>query len=340
MPTTSPVTRLVRGGLADLAPQGLPLLRPLVQQALRRALAGERPGSDHDPTRHAGDPGLTGPGSASWQVLSDVAGLPAGVRALLLQALHPLAVAGVADHSSYETDQWGRLHRTSAWVATATFGSVPDALRISRVVRAMHRRVRGTAPDGRPYAADTPDLLAWVSITFTDSLLAMDQRFAAHPVDRATADRFVLEQSRVSALLDPRVDLDELDTPEGHARLRRWEVDLPLLDEGSLPADVDGLAATLERYRGDLQVLHQGERILHFLRDPGLPTFAMPAYRTMHAASVATLPDWVRDVLGSRQPRALDPVVLAQTDALLAGMRLGLGGSPARALAEQRILAG
>lgn len=339
MPTTSPVTRLVRGGLADLAPRGLPLLRPLVQQALRRALAGERPGSDHDPLLHAGDPGLTGPGSASWQVLSDVSGLPAGVRALLLQALHPLAVAGVADHSSYETDQWGRLHRTSAWVATATFGSVPDALRISRVVRAMHTKVRGTAPDGRRYAADAPELLAWVSITFTDSLLAMEQRFAAHPVDRTTADRFVLEQSRVSALLDPRVDLAPLDSPDGHERLRRWDVELPLIDEGLLPVDVAGLRAALERYRGELRVLEQGERILHFLRAPGLPTFAMPAYRTMHAASVATLPDWVRDVLGSRRPRALDPIVLAQTDALLAGMRLGLGGSPARATAERRVLA-
>jgi uncharacterized protein (DUF2236 family) len=335
---TTPLARLVRGGLADLAPAGVPGLRRLVRGAVASALNGQRPGADHQPSTDAGDPGLHGPGSASWQVLSDVSGLPAGVRALLLQTLHPLAVAGVSDHSGYRDDQWGRLHRTGAWVAIANFGSVPEVLRISRIVRAQHRRVVGTAPDGRPYAADTPDLLAWVSLTFTDSLLAMDHALGAHPVRGADADRFVLEQSIAGALLDPRVDLDALDTPKGHARLRRGEVDLPLLEDGLLPHDVATLHTALERYRPTLAMYGQGEEIVDFLRDPGLAPFAMPAYRVFHAASIATMPDWIRDVLRIGPPRALDPVVLAQADALLTGLRLGLGGSPARASAERRVL--
>lgn len=331
--------RLLRGGLADLAPDGLPLLKRGVQLALARTLRGERPGSDHRADEHPGDPGLTGPGSASWQVLSDIAGLPAGVRALLLQALHPLAVAGVVDHSNYATDQWGRLHRTSAWVATGTFGSVPSALRVSRIVRAQHAKVRGTAPDGRPYAADDPELLAWVSLTFTDSLLAMDHAYAAHPVRGADADRFVLEQSRVAALLDPRVDLAGLDTPAGHARLRRWDLALPLLEEGLLPHDVASLRAAFERYRGELRVTAQGEDILAFLAEPGIPAAAMPVYRRFHAASVATMPDWVRTALGAPTAGTRDLLALGRLDPLLAAMRLTLGGSPARRAAEERVLA-
>ncbi len=111
-----PLTRLLRATAADLAPGGVPGLRDVTRAALARTLQGPRPvpvgGSDR-PT-DVGDPGLTGPGSASWQVMSDVAGLVAGNRALLLQALHPLAMAGVADHSTYEEDPFGRLHRTGA----------------------------------------------------------------------------------------------------------------------------------------------------------------------------------------------------------------------------------
>lgn len=335
-----PVTRLVRGALADLAPEGVPVLRDVVRRALTSALQGPRPNVAEEVTE-PGDPGLTGPGSASWQVMSDVAGLAAGNRALLQQALHPLAMAGVHDHSSYAEDPFGRLHRTSAWVAAATFGSVPEALQVSTVVRRMHRRVVGTAPDGRDYAASDPALLAWVSMTFTDSLLACDQSYAAHPVDPATADRFVLEQSRLGALLDPRVDLEAmLGDPDAHEALRRWDVELPLLDEGLLPHDAASLATCLGRYDDELVRGEHAEEALGFLRDPGLPTFAMPAYRAMQLGAVATLRPFVRELLGWGWVRG--PVAAAarrQTGALLTGMRLGTGGSPARRAAERRVAA-
>ncbi len=337
-----PLTRLLRGSLADAAPDGVPVLRTVVGMGLANALQGPRPGTrqEQDVTPvHAGDPGLCGPASASWQVLSDVAGLAAGNRALLLQALHPLAMAGVHDHSTYAEDPFGRLHRTSEWVVAATFGATADAVRVSRMVRGLHRRVVGTAPDGRPYAASDPDLLAWVSMTFTDSLLACDQAFGAHPVDRATADRFVLEQSRLGALLDPRVDLDTVaDDP---AALRRWEVALPLLDEGLLPTDVASLRACLARYDSELVLGEHAAEALDFLRDPGLPAYAMPAYRAMQLGAVATLPVRLRRLLGWAWVRG--PVAVAarrQTGALLTGLRLGAGRSPALRAAERRVLAG
>lgn len=338
------LTRLVRGTLADAAPDGVPGLRTLVGMGLAGALQAPRPGTagDDAPLRHAGDPGLCGPDSASWQVLADVAGLAAGNRALLLQALHPLAMAGVHDHSAYAEDPFGRLHRTSEWVVAVTFGSTPDALRMSQVVRGLHRRVVGTAPGGRPYAASDPELLAWVSMTFTDSLLAADRAFAAHPADAATADRFVLEQSRLGALLDPRVDLAPYhDDPTAQAALRRWELDLPLLDEGLLPHDAGSLRRCLARYDRVLERGEHAEEALRFLRRPGLPAYAMPAYRAIQLGAVATLPQHVRGLLGwgwVRGPAAV--LARRQAGALLTGLRLGLGRSPALRAAEARVQAG
>lgn len=339
-----PVTRLVRARVADLAPRGVPVVRDAVRGALTRALRGDRPSPAHDgEVADPGDPGLTGPGSASWQVMADVAGLPAGNRALLMQALHPLAVAGVVDHSTYREDPFGRLHRTGAWVATTTFGSTRQAVAVSRLVRRMHERVVGTTPDGRPYAASSPALLAWVSMTFTDSLLACDRAFGAHPADDAAADRFVLEQSRIGALLDPRVDLSPFttDDPGALAALRAWDLELPLLSEGLLPADVDGLRRCLARYDDVLEVDAQGREVLSFLDRPGLPTSAMPAYRALQLGAMATLPLLHRRLLGRpwlRGPAAR--IARRQAGGLMTGMRLGTGDSPARAAARRRVAAG
>ena len=91
-------------------------------------------------------------------------------------------MAGVAAHSGYKGDPWGRLQRTSTFLATTTFGTVEHAEAIIARVRAIHERVRGTAPDGRPYAASDPHLLRWVHITEVDSFLVAYQRFGAEPL--------------------------------------------------------------------------------------------------------------------------------------------------------------
>jgi uncharacterized protein (DUF2236 family) len=103
---------------------------------------------------------------------------PAGIRALLLQSLHPLAMAGVAAHSGYKGDPWGRLQRTSEFLATTTFGTIEHAEQQIARVRRIHERVRGTAPDGRAYAASDPHLLRWVHVTEADSFLTAFQRYA------------------------------------------------------------------------------------------------------------------------------------------------------------------
>src|SRR4051812_49395664 len=111
-----------------------------------------------------------------------------GLRALLLQSLHPLAMAGVAGHSGYRGDPWGRLQRTSYFLAVTTFGLASDAEATVARVRGIHRRVQGVAPDGRPYAASDPHLLKWVHVAEVDSFLTTHQRFGAAPLSPDDAD--------------------------------------------------------------------------------------------------------------------------------------------------------
>src|SRR6202167_2144938 len=121
----------------------------------------------------AADDGLFGPASVAWRVSTDLASPVAGLRSLLMQALHPLAMAGVDQHSGWRRDPAGRLAATTAYLATVTFGERAVARQAAARVRRIHERVRGTdAVTGRQYAADDPALLLWVHAAQVDSVLA------------------------------------------------------------------------------------------------------------------------------------------------------------------------
>lgn len=281
------------------------------------------------------DPGLTGPGSASWQVLGESAAIPGGVRALLVQTMHPLAMAGVAEHSSYADDPLGRLRRTSRYVTTVTFGTTRQALEVSRAVRGVHRRVRGTAPDGRTYRADDPHLLVWVSCSLTSSFLAADRLWAPRPVSVADADRFVAEQARLAALLDPRVDLDPfLTDPSAQPELRHGGVDLPLLAD--LPTSVAELEETLDAFEPELEVGAQARDAMAFLRRPPLAAPLRAAYRVFLAGAVASLSRSDRRRLGLPTGRLATISGLTQTAALVTALRASAGRSPAARAAALR----
>ena len=141
------------------------------------------------------------PGSAIRRVHGDASTFVGGLRALLLQSLHPLAMAGVAGHSGYRGDPWGRLARTSTFLAFTTFGAEEDAQAMVDRVRAAHDRVRGKTPDGRPYRASDPHLLTWVHIAEADSFLAAHQRYGERPLDAAGADEYVAQSARVALAL-------------------------------------------------------------------------------------------------------------------------------------------
>ncbi|WP_353950434.1 oxygenase MpaB family protein [Knoellia sp. S7-12] len=202
-----------------------------------------------------------------WRVHADAAMFPGGIRALLLQSLHPLAMAGVAGHSGFKGDPWGRLQRTSEFLATTTFGTIEHAEKIIERVRSIHERVRGKAADGRPYAASDPHLLRWVHVTEVDSFLVAFQRYAAKPLTDAEADRYV-EQTAVVAQ-------------------RLGVVDPPLTTAA--------LATAIEAYRPELQSTPAAREAARFLLvHPPLPLAAKPGYAALAAGAVALLPRWAR----------------------------------------------
>jgi len=202
-----------------------------------------------------------------WQVHADAAMFVGGLRALLLQSLHPLAMAGVAAHSGYRGDPWGRLHRTSHFLAVTTFGTEPDALATIARIRAIHDRVRGTAPDGRPYAASDPHLLRWVHLAEVDSFLATYQRYGTAPLDQAGRDGYVADAARVAAALGV------LDPPITFAQVQ----------------------AELTGYRPELRGTREARDAARFmLLTPPLPLAVRPAYGVLAAAAVASLPRWAR----------------------------------------------
>lgn len=320
-------------GVVPTTISGLPVVGGLVRAGMGRVF-GPAP---FDLTADPGDPGLFGPDSASWQIVGEPAAIAGGIRALLVQLLHPHAMAGVADHSNFKTDPLGRLHRTSAYVTATTFGSTRQALAVAGAVRRAHARVRGTAPDGRAYRADDPHLLVWVSLALTSSFLATDRAFAPRPVSAEGADKFVAEQATAAALLDPRVNLGDLAADDARAaRLRAGELALPLLEEHALPLTTGQLSQWLADYASELDVNDQGKRALRFLLWPPLSAPVRAAYLPLLAGAAATLEPAQRRLLGLPPSRMAALPVAAATRGLLAAFRLSTGTSPAHHAARRR----
>lgn len=149
-----------------------------------------------------GDPGLFGPGSVCWRVHADFPSmLCGGIGALMLQMLHPLALAGVWDHSTFREDMIGRLRRTSQFIAGTTFAAERDALWLIEHVRAIHGNVKGHAPDGRAYSATDPELLTWVHVAEVRSFMAGYLRYADPGFSEADQDRYFDEVALVAEAL-------------------------------------------------------------------------------------------------------------------------------------------
>ena len=190
-----------------------------------------------------------------------------GISTLLLQSLHPLAMAAVAGHSGYRGDPWGRLQRTSYFLAVTTFGRAADAQQTINRVKKIHLRVTGVAPDGRPYAASDPHLLTWVHIAEADSFLRAHSRFGAHPLDQAGRDGYVADMARIAA------GLGVPDPPRTEAEL----------------------ADRIRQYRPELRGTAQSRAAARFLLlNPPLPVIARAPYGLLAAAATSLLPGWAR----------------------------------------------
>ena len=295
VPTIQPAARMV-GAVSNAM---LSPARGLVRSAARSALAGQPTGQPELEFAHDGDAGLFGPDSVTWRVHADRSMLIGGVRALLLQVLHPLAMAGVAQHSAYRTDPLGRLARTGRFVAATTYGTTPEAERAIAMVRAVHERVRGTAADGRPYEATDPVLLAWVHNVEVDSFLTAYRRYGPGLSD-AEADRYVAEM----AILGRR--LGAVDVPETARELSDWIVNSP-----------------------DVAMTAEAREAVRFLVLPSLPARMLPVYGVIAAAAVDLLPLGQRIAIGLWPVPLADPLIVRPAaSALLALLGWALGPPP------------
>jgi uncharacterized protein (DUF2236 family) len=246
---------------------GVKSVREYLGHTLFARVAGPQGPANRARIHDTPGPRWFGPGRPIRVVHGDASMFVGGLSALLLQSLHPLAMAAVAGHSGYRGDPWGRLQRTSTFLAETTFGAAADAQGAVDRVRAIHERVRGRAEDGTPYRAGDPHLLGWVHVAEVDSFLRAYQRYGAAPLDGDAADGYVADAARVAAALGV------VDPPRDRAEL------------------ADRLAA----YRPELRATAAATDTARFLLlTPPLPLAARPPYAVLAASAVALLPRWAR----------------------------------------------
>ncbi|HYW27332.1 MAG TPA: oxygenase MpaB family protein [Terriglobales bacterium] len=231
----------------------------------------------------SGDFGLFGPGSLAWRLHREPALLVGGLRALMVQALHPLAIAAVEDHSDYKADVWGRYARTSNYVVTTIFGTTRQAEALGSRVREVHRTIRGVdRVTGRPYAADDPVLLLWIHTTLVESFLAAYRRFVG-PLDEVAGDRYVAEMVRQAVLVGLR-------------------------DEDVPATEADNLAF-IESCRPDLQVTRAALEAVDTVLHPPLPAARRPFWWVAGQAAISLMPEDALRLLGIRRNHAAEALV-------------------------------
>jgi uncharacterized protein (DUF2236 family) len=257
------------------------------------------------------DEGFFGPGSVAWRLSTDLSSPVAGLRSLLLQALHPLAMAGVDQHSDWRRDPVGRLAATSAYLATISFAERAAAERAAARVRRIHQRVTGVdGVTGRSYAASDPALLLWVHGTLVDSGIVTAVLFGT-PLSALDGDRYVAEMVAAAELVGVPGDL--------------------------VPASLGELGAYLASVRPELRCTPAARESMDYLLDPpGLDEDIAGIWQDVRDATIGALPAWAREMYGYPAPLL--------TDGRRAEIRQALGvldtvflGEPGVLEARQRI---
>jgi uncharacterized protein (DUF2236 family) len=256
--------------------------------SVRRAMIGQIRAVFNDsargekPVERSAD-GLFGPDSVVWRVHGDVTTMMVGgVAALLLQMLHPAVLAGVWDHSKFRNDMLGRLRRTARFIALTSYASRDEAEAAIAQVRGIHHHIRGVLPDGTPYTADDPRLLAWVHVTEAVSFLDGWIRYAEPGMSRADQDRYFAEFAQIAEALGA--------DPVPHSR-----------------AEATALIAEM---RAELRYDARTREVARLLLEQPAPNFATKPFQAMtFAAAIDLMPDWARRMHGLATPPLATPAV-------------------------------
>ena len=276
----------------------LDILDPLAR-ALTRAVA-----------EHPADDGLFGPRSVVWRVHRDRSFAVAGLRSLMVQALHPLAMAGVAQHSNWQQDPMGRLAATSGYILTVTYGDTAAADQAAARVRAIHRHVNGTeSATGLEYHAADPALLLWIHAAMVDSIVQIVQRYG-RTLEAADADRYVAEMVRFAELVGVPAD----QVPASVAALQEYIESVEPLQ--ATPAALDAISVVLD--------------------PPGLGEDMRELWHDIGQVAVGTLPGWARSMYGFGEP---DPELMEreQVRQLIGALDFGFDSLPGVMEARERI---
>jgi uncharacterized protein (DUF2236 family) len=261
---------------------------------------------------HPADDGFFGPGSVTWKLSSDLGSPIGGLRSLMMQALHPLAMAGVDQHSDWRSDPVGRLAATSAYVTTVSVGDRATAEQAAARVRRIHEHVRGVDPvTGQPYAAGDPALLLWVHAALVDSTVEAARLFGQALTDDGT-DAYISEMVVAAELVG--------------------------VPAGMVPATSAALRRYIASVRPVLQCTRAARESMAYLLDPpGLDADLAEIWQDVRDGAVAALPGWARDLYGYADPGPL-------TEARRTEIRQALGvldtvflGEPGVLEARQRL---
>ncbi len=258
-----------------------------------------------------GAPTLLPAGGAAWLVHAEASMMVGGIRALLLQSLHPVAMQGVGEHSDFRSDPLGRLRRTVFFLGTTTYCSLPEAEAAIEAVRRVHLAVSGTTPDGRRYSADDPDLLAWVHATEVDSFLAAFLRYGRRPRRRSgllapnlparrgdaagpsgAGGHSGASRHAVGAPARGRSALSRAELPDRYVAEMAMVAERLGLDEP--PSSHAELTAVIDGFRPAVAATELSRQAAYFLRAFPLPPVARLAYGVLFWAAFDSLPPWAQ----------------------------------------------
>ena len=238
-----------------------------------------------------GDRGLFGPESIAWKVHADfISMMIGGISSLIMQALHPQALAGVWDHSSFREDLKGRLGRTAFFIAATTYGSQEMALNIIDKVNRIHTKITGLDEFGKPYQASDPHLLAWVHLTETRSFMSAFESHRTELLSLSAKDQYFAEMKGLGERLGA------IDLPASYAQTNQ----------------------AIESY---IPELHYGERaksIIQLLEYFPSNLAAKPFVKLISRAGFLNLPDWVHPILGRPKPSTLERIAVNRSIDLVA----------------------
>jgi uncharacterized protein (DUF2236 family) len=288
-----------------------PLQRAIVDDIVRQTGRHDEPHIFGEPP---GDPGLTGPGSMSWEINGDIASVVlGGMSAIVMELLHPSVMAGVQEQSNYREQPERRGKTTFGYVVVTTFGSTQAATRLINAVKRMHGQINGTRPDGVPYRALDPELIGWVHTSIPWAVMTAYERFN-RPLTTEQKDRYLAEQAVIGRM--------------GGA--------------GEIPESVADLEDYFEQMRPKLGVTDQTLQFYEFLMEMpfGMPV-PEPLSRAVHRfqieAGLSLMPAWARRMSGFDTPAVARRFVHAPTlHSYARALRWSFGTPAYKRLAEER----